>query len=77
MTSFTTDSIVQNDGSIILPALSFQPGTVVHVVVTTNEHTEEKYSIDELLESLDGLLIDCDADAIENARLDYLTEKYQ
>lgn len=56
MTSFKIDSIVQNDGNIVIPTPSFMPGTTVHVVVTADERTEEKYSVEDLTDSLDGVL---------------------
>lgn len=34
MTTFQIDSIVQEDGSIVIPSPSLMPGTTVHVVVT-------------------------------------------
>lgn len=39
MTTFQINSIVQQDGSIVIPTPSLTPGTSVHVVVTATEET--------------------------------------
>lgn len=81
MSSFHIESVVREDGSILILPQTLQPGTRVHVVVTTgnvqDSKRKESHKIGDLIKTIDGILKDCDLDSIETARYDYLVEKHK
>ena len=64
MTSFQFDSIVRDDGSIIIPSPSLVPGTAVHIVVTAGP----KSSFDARTDAVDHAMQEADRRYAETFR---------